>query len=117
MECWADYADSLVELVRGYYTDAGQTPPAYLQTYRNTLWNEGGLMYTLWMYGVQDNLPAFNAQVPVVMTHIHTMNRAFRTEARHAIVEGWESRGDVSSDYSSMRDDFISCIEGGDRED
>jgi len=111
VECWADYADNLYDTIQTYYTDAGQTPPAYLQSQRETLWAEGGLMYTLNSYMMMDNRVAFDSQVPVNMAYIFSMSRSFRTEARYVFTQGWETRADVISDYSAMRSTLVSCLQ------
>ena len=119
VECYAMFADDLISYVQGLY-DANDPPaPDSLEEMRDDLWEEGGMMYNLYMYGVDGNRASFNSQVRTVMSQVNLMKSTFRADARAAILAEWNPvapypnlRAELVDFYGNERSGLQSCLGG-----
>jgi len=68
VECYAMFADDLISYTQDLYNANDPPAPDSLEEMRDNLWAEGGMMYNLYMYGVDGNRASFNSQVRTVMS-------------------------------------------------
>jgi hypothetical protein len=113
MMCWGRFADSLGWHAQDYY-DAGHVdPPAYLQQYRDDLYEEeDSALWDIYVCMNNSDPICFNSNLPRVMSLVYQLKSAYRTEARYALSEGWVTRPEVMNDYSGELEDFFICLEG-----
>ncbi|MFH1394156.1 MAG: hypothetical protein ABII71_06560 [Candidatus Micrarchaeota archaeon] len=105
-DCWAGYGMDIISDAQGYYPDPPPAP-AYLQTISDEIFAQRDILAG---YLVDENVVAFNAQYLVVMSYVQQAKAAYRTEARYAIGQGWEARGDIITDFNGQRSNLISCL-------
>ena len=110
IECWAWFADTLVEDAQDYYPEPPD-PPTYLQDYRDQLMGREGELYKLFDYADQGDVEGFNSQARVVRSLVANMQIAFITEARNAYVQGWSGRG-IRDDFNTAKTGLVACLAG-----
>jgi len=115
MGCYAYFATELLWDAQGYYPDPPPAP-AYLEELIDDIGykSETGALPQLYDYAVEGNRAAFDSQVRTLQGLVNDAKALYRGEARNAIMNGWESRGNVRDDYSNARSNLQCCLGGGD---